>query len=149
MKKFMFIAVLAVTAMIVSCAGGGPITTQEEADKAFEQIYAQYHDSLILTGAKSYTVIGGDTLSAITRKNYGNDNGYYFPLVMLASRDVVLDPDLIEPGMQLTIPDLQRNLNDQKARAELKKFLKDVSNIYDRKDQPTTRDRLAALSEGL
>jgi hypothetical protein len=42
----------------------------------------------------------------------------------------VIDPDLIRPGMKLTIPDLQKNLNDKDARAELKSFLLDIANVY-------------------
>lgn len=160
MKKVLLYLALCVCALsIVACGstpprppGSGsnsePITTQEQADEAFEQIYNEYHDDLILTGAKSYTVVKGDKLADISRREYAN--GFYFPLIMLASRDLVLDPDKIEPGMTLTIPNLQANLNDANARAYLKKFLVEIAGIYDRrprraKDADGLRDLASSL----
>jgi LysM repeat protein len=93
--------------------------------------------------------VKGDTLSAISRNNYGGKNGYYFPLIMLASSDVVLDPDLIEPGMKLTVPDLQKNLGDDYARGKLKNFLNEIAGIYNKKGRTETRDRLRDLASSL
>jgi hypothetical protein len=114
-----------------------------------EQVYEQHSGDLILEGAKSYTVARTDTLSKITRNNYGGRNGYYFPLIMLASQDVVKDPDLIEPGMSLTIPDLQKNLDDPGARQKVKEFLNEIAGVYNTKGNPATRDRLRALAASL
>jgi hypothetical protein len=116
---------------------------------AFETVYDTYRPELILDGAGSYKVVKGDTLSAITRRQYGAGNGYFFPLIMLASSDVVLDPDLIEPDMILTIPDLQRNLNDAKAREKIQAFLIDIAGIYEQKDKPDTQRRLMELAQSL
>jgi hypothetical protein len=132
---------------VLSCASTEDQFTQEEANTAFEKIYNAFRNDLILEDAKKYTVVKGNTLSEITREFYGKSNGYYFPLIMLASSEVVLDPDLIEPGMVLTIPDLQKNLNDAKARAKVKKFLIQIAGVYDKKEDEKTRDRLKALAE--
>lgn len=132
--------------MAFSCASTEDQFTQEEANAAFEEIYNTFRRDLILEGAKKHIVVRGDTLSAITRSNYGNSNGYYFPLIMLASSEVVLDPDLIEPGMQLTIPDLQKNLNSDKARAQMKKFFIQIAGVYDKKGDEKTRERLKDLA---
>jgi hypothetical protein len=68
---------------------------------------------------------------------------------MLASRNVISDPDLIEPGMNLTIPDLQKNLSDPGARAKIKDFLNEIAGVYDRKGKPAIRDDLRALARTL
>jgi hypothetical protein len=90
-------------------------------EEAFKNLYDRFRKDLILDGAEKYTVESGDTLSAIAREKY--PSGMYYPIIMLASSDVVLDPDLIEPGMELTVPNLQKNLDSPKAKANIKKFL--------------------------
>jgi len=86
------------------------------------------HD-LVLDGAETYTVIHRDTLSHIARIKYGASNGFYYPLIIMASRDLVEDQDYIEIGMVLTIPNLQANLNDARARASMKAFFLEVADI--------------------
>ena len=44
----------------------------------------------------------GDTLWDIATKNYGD--GTKYPIIAVANRDVVDDPDLIFPGQELRIP---------------------------------------------
>jgi len=88
------------------------------------------HD-LVLDGAETYTVIHRDTLSHIARIKYRN--GFYYPLIIMASRDLVEDQDYIEIGMVLTIPNLQANLNDARARASMKAFFLEVADITNRK----------------
>jgi hypothetical protein len=113
-----------------------PVTVeeeQEEFENTFERVYNAYRSGIILDGATYYVVARGDTLSKIALKHYGAGNGYFFPLIMLASSDVVLDPDLIEPGMQLTVPDLQANLDDPAARGHVKNFLVDIASVYEDK----------------
>jgi hypothetical protein len=132
--------------MTLSCASTEAQFTQDDANAAFEEIYNVFRRDLILEGAKKHLVVKGDTLSAITRSNYGSSNGYYFPLIMLASSEVVLDPDLIQPGMQLTIPDLQKNLNNDKSRSRMKKFFVQIAGVYDKKGNEKVRDRLKELA---
>jgi hypothetical protein len=85
---------------------------------------------LVLDGAETYTVVEGDTLSDISRSKY--QNGFYYPLIMMAAEDIIQDQDLIEPGMVLTIPRLQANLNDARARASMKKYFLEIAVITDR-----------------
>jgi LysM repeat protein len=119
--------------------------TPEEA--VLKTIYDRYRGNLILDGAAKYTVVSGDMLSRISRTQY--DNGFYFPVIMLASTDVVLDPDKIEPGMVLTIPDLQRNLNDANARANIKNFLGEIAVLSDERHRPQDAQGLRALADSL
>jgi hypothetical protein len=129
----------------LSCTGApdpAPASTPEEVqddvNTAFGRVYDAYREALILDDAQSYTVVSGDYLAAITRKFYSSGNGYFFPLIMLASSEMVLDPELIEPGMVLTIPNLQRNLDDPTARAYLKEFLRDIADVYEQKTAAIT-----------
>ena len=53
-------------------------------------------------GFLQYTVEGGDTLSAIARRFYGDGNLYR--RIFEANRDQISDPNLIFPGQILRIP---------------------------------------------
>jgi len=86
---------------------------------------------LILDGAETYTVVRGDTLSKIARSKYRN--GFYYPLIMMASSDAVKDQDKITPGMRLIIPNLQANLNDSRARESMKKYFLEIASLTERK----------------
>ena len=144
-------------------ASGGVIiegaVTQENVDRAFHQVFDTYSSALDLTGAQVYIVQRGDTLSEITRRFYGNltgvgnagrRNGFYFPVIMMATDDHdIVDPDRIEPGMRLLIPDLRRNLNNPEARNAIKRSLTDVAYIYSRKGRPAEEQGLRALANSL
>ncbi len=49
-----------------------------------------------------YTVVAGDTLSAISKRFYGDAKKY--PVIFNANRDILKDPDHIMPGQSLKIP---------------------------------------------
>ena len=53
-------------------------------------------------GGTTYTVVSGDTLSAISKKFYGNANDYME--IFNANRDQLTDPDKIKPGQVLKFP---------------------------------------------
>ena len=136
MKRWTLIAIAAVfIGTVLSCAstaraaqGGDPVAdglTQEE--QIFLDIYDEHRDGLILDGAKSYTVKTGDTLVNIARSQYGGNNPYFFPLIMIASTDVVIDPNLLKPGDVLSVPDLNKNLADPSARATIKRLMADFA----------------------
>lgn len=50
----------------------------------------------------SYTVVGGDTLSKIAKKFYGNAN--HWNAIFDANRDQISNPDMIRVGQVLKIP---------------------------------------------
>jgi hypothetical protein len=118
-----------------------------------EMVYAKYSADIILEGARPYRVVRGDTLTKIAKRQYGSGNGYYFPLILLASRNTTGDPDLIIPGTQLTVPDLWRNLDDPGARQKIRAFLNEIAGIYDHKRGKKwgiqTRNQLQALASSL
>ena len=107
------------------------------------------HD-LVLDGAEFYTVERRDTLSRIARIKYGSHNGFYYPLIIMASRDIVDNQDRIERGILLTIPNLQANLDDARARASMKKFFLVVADITGREyKRPRDAAGLRRLAESL
>jgi nucleoid-associated protein YgaU len=54
------------------------------------------------SGARSYTVQSGDTLSKIAKEQLGNAGAYM--KIFDANKDVLSDPDKIKPGQVLRIP---------------------------------------------
>jgi LysM repeat protein len=86
---------------------------------------------IILDGSETYTVVRGDTLTKISRSKYRN--GFYYPLIIMASNNIVKDQDLIRPGMRLIIPRLQANLDDPRARESMRRFFLETANITERK----------------
>ena len=53
-------------------------------------------------GGQTYTVKAGDTLSKISKQQYGDSNEYM--AIFYANRDKLKDPDKIQVGQQLIIP---------------------------------------------
>ena len=143
MRKTVLFAVLIVCMALSFACKSQPKT----ADEAFKSIYDRFKKDLILDGAEKYTVVSGDTLSAIAREKY--PNAFYFPVIMMASSDVVVDPDKIEPGMELTIPDLKKNLDDPKAKANIKKFLGEIAKVEEDRNRPNDAKGLRELANSL
>ena len=52
---------------------------------------------------RTYVVQSGDSLSKISKKFYGDANSW--KRIFEANKDVVKNPDLIQPGWKLRIPD--------------------------------------------
>ncbi len=51
---------------------------------------------------RSYTVVAGDSLSKIAKREYGDANKWH--AIFDANRDKLQDPDRIYPGQVLTLP---------------------------------------------
>jgi nucleoid-associated protein YgaU len=99
----------------------GTVQTQEEANKIWDAIKTiptwqqEVVADIKATGApgtqqrqpgtqgeKTYTVKPGDTLSKIAKQTLGDANAYKD--IFNANRDMLKDPDTIEPGQVLKIP---------------------------------------------
>ena len=126
-----------------------PAAASQKPAPAVEKTTAAQPATIILEGARRHRVVWGDTLSSLSKKYYGKENGYYFPVIMLASGGVVSNPDIIIPGMILTIPDLNKNLADPQARSKIKSYIKDTAKIYEQKRDTKTKNRLIQLSDSL
>jgi len=57
----------------------------------------------ITPSGKTYTVVRGDSLSKIAKREYGDMTKWR--KIYEANRDVIDNPDLIEPGQNLIIPE--------------------------------------------
>ena len=75
-----------------SGVSGGASTSATGADG--KPVEAQVYET--------YEVVGGDSLSRIAKKKYGDAN--LWKLIYEANRDVIKNPDLIQPGWKLKIP---------------------------------------------
>lgn len=52
--------------------------------------------------ATEYTVVAGDTLSRIAKRHYGDASKW--PAIFHANRELIKNPDLIQTGWVLTLP---------------------------------------------
>ena len=129
MKRIVLPALLIISVMLaVSCK-----SPPKDVDEQYKNLY-DANTGLDFTGASTYTVKKGDTLSEISKHFY--DDGYYYPIIMLASRGVVINPDKILPGMELTLPDLERNKANPNGRKAMKNCLNGFATIEKNKDNP-------------
>jgi len=142
MKRILLAVLISTILLAVSCFSAGAVT-----DNTFNGVYDKYSSRLILDGAQNYIVKSGDTLGNISISFYGSYN--YYPVIMLASRDVVLDPDKIQPGMELIIPDLQRNLNDAAAKPAIKGILFDCADIENSRGRKANYENMKAVANDL
>ena len=55
-------------------------------------------------GARTYTVVKGDSLSKIAKQLYGDAKKWHH--IHEANKDTIKNPDLIYPGQVLTIPEV-------------------------------------------
>jgi nucleoid-associated protein YgaU len=53
-------------------------------------------------GHRTYTVVAGDSLSKIAKREYGDASKW--PKIYDANRDQIKNPDLIHPGQVLNLP---------------------------------------------
>jgi hypothetical protein len=164
MKKFLLFALIIISVLlVVACksspaspapveAAPAPVETApfeitEVNDAAFEAIYSRWFGDIILDGATTYTVVSGDYLAAISRRFY--HDGYYYPLIMLASSDIVLDPDDIDIGMELTIPDLELNKANPRSREAIRGVILDCAVLEDLRGREGTARGLREHAEAL
>lgn len=110
------------------------VQVSQEIEKEPAQEEKVVYNELDLTGSKKHKVVYRETLSSIAKKYYGNDKGYFFPLILDASKENISNPEVIIPGTLLIIPDLNKNLADSQRKEYVKKLLLNTSKIYDSKN---------------
>jgi nucleoid-associated protein YgaU len=75
---------------------------QTETERVMEQRRGE-RGGQVATGTGTYTVKSGDTLSGIAESEMGDAKRW--PELYAANKDAVgKDPDMIHPGLELTIP---------------------------------------------
>lgn len=76
---------------------------QTETERVMEQRRGE-RGGQAATGTRTYTVKPGDTLSGIAESEMGDAKRW--PELYAANKDAVgKNPDMIHPGLELTIPD--------------------------------------------
>jgi len=152
-KTFMYVVPIVVLSIMlaVSCGGTPPPrpATPPPAQTDTQTTAPTQPGALILDGAGSYTTVSGDTLAEIAASRYGQANMYYFPLIRLANANVVSDPDVIEVGTRLVIPDLQRNLNNDGAKAAIRADMLSIAQQYERQSKPNAAATLRNMANRL
>jgi hypothetical protein len=139
-KTYLFLFVIFVMLLTISCKSA-PAAVDEPAEGiAFTDAY-QAVLPLNLDNAEHYVVKKGETLTQIARKKYGRGDVFFFPVIMAASKDQgtvdIVDPDKIEPGMELIIPNLEANRSVPEICVRIKELLLSVAEIY--RGRPETR----------
>jgi hypothetical protein len=129
MRTIILTAALIIGVMLAASCASSP----RNVDKQHDDLY-DTDTALDLTGAVKYTVKWGDTLSKISRRFY--NDGFYYPVIMLASRGIVKNPDKIWPGMALTIPDLEKNKASVNYRKTIKNCLNEFADLERNKPRP-------------
>ncbi len=64
---------------------------------------AEVEQQPVAEDTKTYTVVAGDSLSKIAKRQYGDHNEWH--RIYAANKHIIKNPDLIYPGQQLTIPE--------------------------------------------
>ncbi|MDR2662184.1 MAG: LysM peptidoglycan-binding domain-containing protein [Treponema sp.] len=145
MKKVFFgLLVVLISFVVVACGGTPAPAPAPVADVPPPP--PPPRGVIILDGASNYTVVKGDTLSNIAAGKYGESNRYFFPLIQLGSAEIVKDPDVLEVGDKLIIPELQRNLNDVGANAAIRAAMLVTAAQYERQSKPNAASILKNLA---
>lgn len=85
-----------------SDVGGSPSTSNSSGAADFSDVSAG-GSSTAATGGTTYIVKSGDNLSKIAKHFYGDPGKW--KKIHAANSDKIPNPDLIHPGLKLTIPD--------------------------------------------
>jgi len=97
----------------------------------------RHQSGIILDGATTYTVRRGDTLNGIARQVY--KDGSLYPLIMMVSGGIV-NPDMILPGMRLTIPVVSVNMNDPVAKAAINRYFLEIAQFEEQRGRRGTAE---------
>ena len=143
-KKFVFgLLIIALSILVFAACGTAPKPALAPAPAV------ERPQGLDLTGAANYTVVSGDTLADIAASKYGGSNMYFFPLIRLANANAVPDPDEIEVGTNLVIPDLQRNLDNPAANGLVRVDMLAIAGQYENQGKPNAAQTLRNLATRL
>lgn len=82
-----------------------PAAVAEDAAEASEAAEAEEPSAEDAPESRFYTVVSGDTLSAIAKREYGSANKYM--LIFEANKPMLSHPDKIYPGQVLRIPPVE------------------------------------------
>jgi nucleoid-associated protein YgaU len=74
----------------------------DDKDKKADFSDVRSGSSSTAAAARTYTVVAGDSLSKIAKREYGDASKWH--RIFEANRDKIQNPDLIHPGQVLNLP---------------------------------------------
>jgi nucleoid-associated protein YgaU len=97
--------------LVLYAADGAAWSTKTETDapppaeetKAEAEAAPEAPAAPAAPAARKYTVVAGDTLSKIAKREYGDASKWH--RIYEANKDTIKNPDLIYPGQTFKIPD--------------------------------------------
>jgi Tfp pilus assembly protein FimV len=160
-KVLLFSMVILTVLLVIACTSQEPASPPPEPPppqpqpqsqpvapeplEEFTRNFFRHQSGIILDGATKYTVKNGDTLVSIARDFY--QDGSYYPLILLASDDVVSDADRIYPGTELTVPVLKENTEDREAKKTMDNFFAQIASMEESRGRYDTAILLRSHSE--
>ncbi|MCQ2579749.1 MAG: LysM peptidoglycan-binding domain-containing protein [Treponemataceae bacterium] len=128
---------------------GNTLSVADSGNNSKVATNTQPRGHVVLDNAQYYTVRRGDRLILIAKRFYGSEKGNYFPFIIAGTEEKIEDPDLIEVGQKLTIPDLKAAVSTEESKNYVKQTFYDVADKYDAKGKPGMAAQLRAIAAEL
>jgi len=128
---------------------GNTLTVSDNGNSSKIATNTQPRGHIVLDNAQYYTVRRGDCLIFIAKRFYGSEKGNYFPFIIAGTEEKIEDPDEIEVGQKLTIPDLKAAVSTEESKNYVKQTFYDVADKYDAKGKSGMAAQLRAIAAGL
>ena len=128
---------------------GNTLSVSDNGNSSKIATNTQPRGHIVLDNAQYYTVRRGDCLIFIAKRFYGTEKGNYFPFIIAGTEEKIEDPDEIEVGQKLTIPDLKAAVSTEESKNYVKQTFYDVADKYEAKGKPGMAAQLRAIAAGL
>ena len=128
---------------------GNTLTVSDNGNSSKVATNTQPRGHVVLDNAQFYTVRRGDCLIFIAKRFYGSEKGNYFPFIIAGTEEKIEDPDEIEVGQKLTIPDLKAAVSTDESKNYVKQTFYDVADKYDAKGKSGMAAQLRAIAAEL
>ena len=128
---------------------GNTLTVSDNGNSSKVATNTQPRGHVVLDNAQFYTVRRGDCLIFIAKRFYGSEKGNYFPFIIAGTEEKIEDPDEIEVGQKLTIPDLKAAVSTEESKNYVKQTFYDVADKYDAKGKSGMAAQLRAIAAEL
>jgi nucleoid-associated protein YgaU len=94
-----------------------------------------------------YVVTGKEGLMTIARQYYGSENVWYFPLIYYANRTIINNPDSLQKGTNIIVPDLDASKNNTVYAEQIKDFFRQTADYYYRTGRRPLGDRINSIAD--
>jgi len=117
------------------------------AVNVYAEVLSKCSPSINAQKAKVYQVAKGDTLLSIAKKFYGDDKGAYFPLIALASANLMSGSTELSVGHYIIIPDIDTNISASKNKKAVRKYFQDTAARYQKKETSTLAKSILSAAD--